>query len=471
MADYYDGLLSLCGFEYAEIENERPRAERAFAKLGIGPEDMETAEAWVKQNHDVTLTGVRKLLGAWLKELIDVVLAKDEGKSVVYFGFPAIRGPGAMLRASSKNVHVCAPDMILCHTMGQIFNQLTPLIEAGEANGLPPGHALCSLWKIKIGGVARGMIPVPDLALASSYFCDMGSKADDFIAKRFGTPVAYIDGVMDSDWGEYPDFLPERVTYLGAQIDQALDKSEQVLGIKISPDTWEKARKEGQAFTTRLLKLIDLMRADPVPVRLTCLELLEALSGSSTGRGISDAVQALEILVREIEERVEAGIGAMEKGAPRVMISFGHMSDPRVTRLIEDSGLAVPLTLVLSSVAGSRTVPKLDYRTPGEMIAAHELAGGFFHSTYGINKRMETALDVMELDGFIANYIFCCRPSALQSHITKKYLEETTGVPVLSLEQDIYDSSAYSADSMKNKVETFAYALKAKKAAHQGTKT
>ena len=88
MAHYYDELLKLCGFEDEEIEEERPRIEKAFERLGIGPEDMETADQWVRQNHDVTLVGVRKLLGAWLKELIDVVLAKDEGKKVVYFGFP-----------------------------------------------------------------------------------------------------------------------------------------------------------------------------------------------------------------------------------------------------------------------------------------------------------------------------------------------------------------------------------------------
>ena len=133
-----------------------------------------------------------------------------------------------------------------------------------------------------------GMIPVPDLALASSYFCDMGSKADDLVTALLGTPVAYIDGVMDSQWGEYPDFLPERVQYLGAQINQAFDKAEQVLGIKIASETYGEARAVGQAFVSRLVKLAGFMRTDPVPVSFTAIELLEALSGSSTGRGIQD---------------------------------------------------------------------------------------------------------------------------------------------------------------------------------------
>ena len=246
MGYYYDELFGLCGYEYGEIEGERARIEAAFEKLGIGPDDMEAADGRVRRNHDVSLEGVRKLLGAWLKELIDLVLAGDEGKKIVYFGFPAMLRPGLILSASAADVFVSAPDMVLDHTMGQIFNKLSPILEAGEANGLPPGHALCSLWQAKIGGIAKGMIPVPDLALASSYYCDMGSKADDLVTALYGVPIAYIDGIMDSQWGEYPEYLPERVHYLGARINQAVEKAEEVLGIMIAPDAWERSRKTAQ---------------------------------------------------------------------------------------------------------------------------------------------------------------------------------------------------------------------------------
>jgi hypothetical protein len=466
MTHYYNELLKLCGFEDEEIEKERSRIEKTFERLGIGPEDMEPADKWVRQNHDVTLTGVRKLLGAWLKELIDLVLARDEGKKIVYYGFPTILGPGLMLKASSEDVFVCAPDMILCHTMGQIFNKLTPILEAGEANGLPPGHSLCSLWQVKIGGVAKGMIPVPDFALASSYFCDMGSKADDLVTALFGTPIAYIDGVMDSKWGEYPDFLPERVQYLGAQINQALNKAEKVLGIKIAPDAWEKSQEGGQAFVGNLLKLIELLKADPVPVSVAELELLEALSGASTGRGIMEGIKAMEILISELEERIKAGIGVTEKGAPRVMIILGHTSDARVTRLIESSGLAVPMTIILAVVGGPPPelgTKKMTYNTPGEIMAARELAAGMYHGTDSIIKRFQGGAEVMKLDGFIVNYLFNCRPSATLSHSVPKYLGEVTGLPVLPLEVDCYDSRSYSAASLKTKVETFAEMLKARK--------
>ena len=49
MANYYDELLKLCGFEDEEIKNERPRIDKAFQKVEIGPEDMKPAESWVRQ--------------------------------------------------------------------------------------------------------------------------------------------------------------------------------------------------------------------------------------------------------------------------------------------------------------------------------------------------------------------------------------------------------------------------------------
>ena len=463
MGDYYDKLFRLCGYEDEEIKSERTRIEASFEKLGIGPEDMDMADGWVRQNHDVSLLGVRKLLGAWLKELIDLVLAREEGKKIVYYGFPAILGPGLMLSASSKDVFVSAPDMVLDHTMGQIFNKLKPILEAGEANGLPPGHALCSLWQAKIGGVALGMIPVPDLALASSYYCDMGSKADDLVTALYGVPMAYIDGIMDSKWGEYPEYYPERVHYLGARINQALEMAGKVLGIRITPDAWERSRKSTQPFRDNLARLAEVMKADPVPVSIAELELLEALSGSSTGRGIQEGIKAMDILIHELEERVKAGKGVTEKGAPRVMVRLGHTSDPRVTRLIEEAGLAVPLTFILGSWGGIKVKHKGNYTTPGEIIADYELAAGYYYGTEGQIKVYEKAAEFMKLDGFIAQYLYNCRPVATISHIQKKYLEEKTGLPVLSLEIDNFDSRAYSAESLRTKVETFAEILKARK--------
>jgi hypothetical protein len=145
------------------------------------------------------------------------------------------------------------------------------------------------------------------------------------------------------------------------------------------------------------------------------------------------------------------------------MMGVGHTADPRVTRLVEDAGLAVPLTGVLAWVGGPLVKPKGTYTTPGEVMADYEMAAANFHGTDAMIKRFEENVKAVKLDGFIVNYPFNCRPAALTSHNQKKYLEEKTGLPVLSLEEDNFDSRSYSAASLRIKVETFADMLKAKK--------
>ncbi|MDY7039012.1 MAG: 2-hydroxyacyl-CoA dehydratase family protein [Thermodesulfobacteriota bacterium] len=462
MASYYDDLLRLCGFEVEEIEKERERIDNAFRKLEIGPEDMEIANNWVRMNHDVTLTSVRKLLGAWLKELIDLAIAKDEGKKIIYYGFPAMVRPGMLIKASSENVYCACPDALLCHTMGQIFNKLTPILEAGEENGLPPGHALCSLWQIKVGALAKGMIPAPDLAIASSYFCDMGSKADDLLAERYGTPIIYIDGSMDSAWGDYPEYLPERVEFLGAELNHLFDMVKEVAGVEITQDAWDKTESFIRSYYGRLGRITQLMNADPVPVGSAAIELATILPPACTGRGVSEASKALAILTMEIQTRIDKGIGVVEKGAPRVMQFIGNFSDASISRMIENAGLAVPVTFFTAPTP--RVEPTTSYSTMGEKMADSEMRQGLYHSSYGLIKRTEMAMKHTDLDGLIENYLFNCRPVAIISHSCKKWIEENTGIPTLSLENDIYDTRSYSAAAMRTRLETFAEMLKAKKA-------
>jgi len=462
MAHSYDALFRLCGFEVEEIEKERPRIEKAFQRLELGNEDMERAEGWVKQNHDIELSGVRKLLGIWLQELIDLVLAKDEGKRVVYYGFPTIAGPAAAIAAASEEVYCVCPDAVLCYTMGQIFNKLTPVLEAGEENGLPPGHGLCSLQQIRVGGMAKGIIPIPDLVLTSSYYCDMGSKTDELLHERYGHPAVYADGSMDSRWGEFPNFLPERKDFLGAQLEKVLRRAEEILILEIT----EEARYEGAARSRELFgalrELVGLIRsAEAQPLSIVELEMARRLtSGSSSRRFMTNGPKIIDVLIQEVRERIAQGIAVVEKDAPKTMILMAHFSDPSIMRMIENIGLSIPVTV--HTTLASRIMRKTSFLS-GEALAKEQLERGPFHGSYGEIKRAAEAAQEFDVDGVIFNYIYNCRPIAMLSHLFKHFVQREAGIPVLSLEMDMYDSRCYSAGALRTRVEAFAEMLRARK--------
>ena len=464
MPNYYDGLLKLCEFEDEEILTETPRIDKAFRRLELGPEDFEKAEKWVKQVHEVELRGVRRILGVWIKELVDLVLAKDEGKKVVYYGFPALPGPGMAMRSASEDIYCACPDAIICHTLGQIFDKLKPVLEAGEENGLPPGHGLCSLWQVRAGALAKGYIPVPDFVICSSFYCDMGSKADELLQQIYGHPAVYVDGSMDSRWGEYPDYHPQRIDLLARQLNKLFDTATDVLGVVVNEEVWRRGQSTSRAFFHKTQQLYSLMTSDPMPLGPAAVEIATMLGAVSTGRAITEGPEALSILCQEVEERVAEGFGVVERGVPRVLTLVDSFCDPRIANMIQDAGLAAYATL-FSVPTPERRGPPRTYSTIGERLAEWAMRDGLYHSSFGGIKRCEEAVRACNVDGVLWNYQYNCRPGAQHSLMVKKWLEANTGVPTLSLEMDIYDSRDFSAATLRSRIDAFADMLRARKAA------
>ena len=464
MVDYDDRLLRICGFEDREIKDQRPRIAKVLRKIGIRPEDMEGVADRVKSKLDIEFLGVRKLLRAWLLELSDLVLAKDEGKTIVYYGYPSIQGPAMAIKAASGgNLYIGCPDVIIGHTVGLIFDKLVPLLEAAEAGGLPAGHALCSLQQIRYGALALGIIPVPDLVIASSYYCDMGSKADELLHEIYGHRAIYIDGSMDSDWGEYPAYDPERINFFGEQINKLLAEVSEIIGVAVTRESLMKAMKISRELFSSLGRLTYLMMADPMPISGVASGMAVNLAAASTGRSMTEGPEAINILCREVQQRVDKGVGVVKKGAPRILNFAQHFSDPGITHLMEEAGLAVAASIV--TVPPPKRDPTLEFNTIGEELAEAAMRGGAFHSTYGFAKRFAEAVKTLKMDGVIWGYQYNCRPMAIGSHLFKQLIEKETGVPTLSLEMDLCESRSYGAETLRTRVEAFAEMLKAKKAA------
>ena len=463
MAKFYDSLYSLCGYETEELEKQRPRIEETLRKLGLGPEDCKAAEGFVKKNHDIELLGVRKILGIWLKGLTDLVLAKDEGKKVFYFGFPSIGGIGMAVAEASEDVYSGCPDVVLCHTLGQIFNKLYPILEAGEQNGLPAGHSLCTLQAVRVGALAKGIIPIPDVVSQSSYFCDMGSKTDELLCERYGYPSVAVDGSMDSKWGEFPDYDLMRIKYLGAQINKLFNEVEKHMGVKVDEEKFKRALGRNADYMKAMGQLSMVMNADPVPISMATVSLARFLGTADTRWARVAGREAVEILIQEIKERVDKGYGVVPKGAPRVLIGFPGFTDPSLIHMMEEAGLAVVAMCLMAPLRVKSW--ESNQPTLGEQRAEIEMRVGFYHSNYAMAKRWSEVTQDSKVDGFIWNYLFNCRPIASTSHLLKKVVEEETGIPVLSLEVDIYDSRYYSPASLRTRVETFADILRARKAA------
>jgi len=459
-------LLQLCGFEPEEIEREQKRIDRAFEKLELTTADIAQAEERVRKNFDTTLKGVRKCLGIWIKELFDLVLAREEGKKIVYPSFPNIPMIGLALNLASEEIYCQSPEIVLDLAMGQILGKIDPILEEAEAKGLPPGIAMCSLNQARLGAISKGIIPLPDLTLPSGSFCDQAPKVDDLMHEVYGIKTVFIDGVMDSASADYPNTDPRRVKYFGKEIRRALDETQETLGIEISDEALDKALQEMVKLYYALVGLWDLMRKDPVPASQADLGLFFWMLASPERRCMAEAFKTIAKLTREVKQRADEGRGVVEKGAPRVLLFSHHVTDPAIMHMIEDAGLAISLTSLASiSNAMAESFAGEQYTTFEDRAADQLLSVGIYHSVKGLIERCKELSNSWQVDGFINLYPFSCRPLALHPLIAKKDIEEELGIPVLVLEGDFYDTRSYSPEALRTRVETFAEMLRASKAA------
>ena len=193
-------FLSLCGFEKSEMDREKENIEKAFLVLGITSQDIERSTAFVQKMFDIELTGIRKSLGVALKELVNLVLARDRYKKIIYVTQPIFSPPWeAAMAAGGGDVLAVTPEFMLCMTMGGMFDKYGFILEAARRKGVKGRGAHCGSHQFRLGGIAKGIIPVPDLIVSlGSYYCDQSGELDNLFNNVYGIPVAYIDGSMDN---------------------------------------------------------------------------------------------------------------------------------------------------------------------------------------------------------------------------------------------------------------------------------
>ena len=460
---YYAELLKLCGWEEEQVAREKPRLDEAFRILGLGPEEMKTAEERVRAGYDIDLMGVRKALGVWIGGLVDVVLSKKEGKKVVYYSFPPLGGLGGRISAIGKGEILCVcPEFILDIALGAIFDTIDPIMEAGEERALPPGRALCAMNKIRVGAISKGIIPVPDLLLASSFYCDQGGQTDEWLHEVYGVPWVVMDNVMDSAWGEFPYIAPERLSYMAAEIEEGWTEAAKILGEEPDEKDWgEYATLYGE-FMAGIEKTNSAMRADPPPISQSNLQLVRFLRNATSYDRFPDAVKAIDVLTSELQERVQEGAGPLPVGSPRVCSFLIPQRDQSVAHLIEKAGIAIPVTFL--SYDAYTGMLDAGYTTIAEKSAQTELSRGLYHSTSAILHWTKKAVEDFDLDGVLWSQPIHCRPMASSGFVLKKAIEAEMRIPVLILEVDWYDNRVFSGETMRTKIETFGHVLAARKA-------
>lgn len=464
----YDELLKLCGFEPEEIKSEAPRIEKAFNILGIDAADAERSAEHIRQYQDTELMGFRMMRGVGIRELTNLVLAREENKKVVYLT-PTISGgtEAFMLAAGTPGDLYCqSPDLLLWMVMGGILGawHLTPLLEAGEENGLRAGQAHCGAFQFKIGAIAKGIIPKPDLLFTmGGMTCTQSSGADTLAHELFDIPVAYGDTADYPEHDIWPEINPRHVEYTAETLRRCERQFEQITGCKIT----EEAKKNGIVGAAKtvfpVLGVVDMLKNDPVPIGFHELSLtyyLGVLPMRPDNR--ERAVKATNLIFQEVGQRVKEGKGIAPKGTPRIFFSSAPLNDDTVIAMVNSVGLVVGACGGLCLTAVEKTKSTHTAWENRNLESVYRKA--YWHNGAAVGHYFAEISRTYNVEGAVIMNTINCRLFNPCTLLQKDYLEKELGFPVLVLEGDLYDTRNYSAERLRTRVETYAELIKAAKA-------
>ncbi|MBA3035145.1 MAG: 2-hydroxyacyl-CoA dehydratase [Desulfobacterium sp.] len=467
----YTNLFKLCGFSDEEIDEQKPRIEKTLKIIGSDTKEMiAKAEKNVQSNFDCSLEGIRMLLKVMMKEVMDAVLSGEEYEKRVYYNWPGLSplAQAMIVAGRGTNVYACLAKQYLWMGLGNIFDTVNDLLDLGELIGQTAGRAHCPEYQIYTALYERKILPIPTIVLNCGWCCDQGPEVEELCTKLYGYEATYLDGTNDWEWGSWPNMDKRAIEYNASTIKASIARVKETTGLDITDDHIKAALQEIMQITMGYMTLIGMVsKADPQPISQADIGLVFLIKGAGT-RYPKDVINGINMLIKETKQKIDAGVGVVPKGAPRVYVQLRTLVDQKPMRAIEELGLAIPMMMV-DGYHPYETQPTNYPDDRWMSLSEQAFRKPQLSSAEGSLRYWEWAAKDQKVDGVIMMYPISCRPFCSPTFIGKDYIEKSTGLPTILVEADGYDTRNYSSGQIKTRIESFAEILKANKKLAAGT--
>ncbi|MCF8130281.1 MAG: 2-hydroxyacyl-CoA dehydratase family protein, partial [Deltaproteobacteria bacterium] len=206
-------------------------------------------------------------------------------------------------------------------------------------------------------------------------------------------------------------------------------------------------------------RILETMQRRPAP--MTIFDAFVHLAPVVSLRGLPVALGYYQILLAELEERVDQGIGALRHEQKRLMwdnIAIWYKVRD-FSNLFAERGMNF-VTATYTN-AWAETSVHMDVEKPFESMAR----------TYGqviLNNSLNHRLELMErlirdyqVDGLVIHSAKSCKPYSVGQYDLKRILMDRLEVPSIIIEADITDFRAFSEEQTRTRLEAFFETLEA----------
>ena len=372
-------------------------------------------------------SGDRKI--AWCSSVGPAELLRSMGFLVYY-----PENHGAMLGASRMaadvipyaNAEGYSPDICsyLTSDIGAFLQEKTPLTKAYNISA----------------------VPRPDVLVFNTNQCRDVKDWFAWYARHFNVPLVGVHTYRDI--GEIRDY---QVKEIAQQIEDLIPGLEAVGGVKFDMDRFKEAvalsKKTSQLWRTCL------ETASAVPSPWTFFDATIHMAPAVVARGTRAGVDYYEILLSELEDRIQNGIGAVEDEKHRLywegMPIWGKL------RTLSEQLSELKACVVASTYCNSWIYEQLDPANPFESMALAYTELFIVRDEPYKEQYIQKCRDLYRFDGIIFHDAKTCPNNTNSRYGMPERLRGNTGVPALIINGDLNDLRCYSEEQTKTNIEAF----------------
>jgi benzoyl-CoA reductase/2-hydroxyglutaryl-CoA dehydratase subunit BcrC/BadD/HgdB len=311
------------------------------------------------------------------------------------------------------------------------------LLEVAEHAGYAPES--CSYHRTVLGAMAQGLVPEPELVIATSAPCSGGLAVLEEVARHYQKPffTLHIPRRKDS----------AAVAYLAHQLESMVEWIARETGMKLEPEQLAAAVERSNRSRAAMVELYHLARAVPYPARPR--DLINFGLSIALFFGTEEAVEIATTYRDELARNLQANDRPAEQLRLLWLQNRIQFRNP-VEQMLHDEHQAAVVIDELNAVTWDEIDPDDPFRGFARYMLSIPLCGALDYRAAHLRR---LASDY-QVDGAINPCHWGCRQGAGVRGLLEQELKQA-GIGVLNLEVDCVDQRAFSEGQVRTRLQAF----------------
>ncbi len=330
-----------------------------------------------------------------------------------------------------------------------------------HANAIGYSPDICSYLTADVGAFLKGYtpltraygiesVPKPDVLVYNTNQCRDVQDWFMWYARHWGVPCVGVETHRNVG----PVAKPH-VDSVAAQLRRLAEDLEEIAGHPLDMDHFRQVVGLSQRCSQLWEKVLRTGMAKPSP--LSFFDGTIHMGPAVVLRGTYAAVEYYELLLEELEQRVQQGVAAVE--GERFRIYWEGMPVWGKLRNLSEQFLQLGTCAVASTYCNSWIFNQLDPQRPFESMARAYTELFIVRSDDVKEDYIARECEAFSADGILYHDAKTCPNNSNNRYGMSQRLRERVGIPYLTINGDLNDLRCYSEEQARTNIEAFVEQL------------